>query len=351
MDKIFSQVNIRTIATALPKEKMEMTSLYSLYGEDLVKKIVKTTEIQEVHCSPEGKTSSDYCIAAAQSLFEKSDVHVGDVDGLVFVTETPDYIMPHTSAAMQERLGLPNHLIAFDINYGCAGYVYGLFQASLLIAAGYCRNVLLCVGDTPTKYIHPQDRPLRMVFGDAGSATILSYDEHAADSAFAFYTDGGKSDQLTIPAGGSRMPCKHGVTDVVEQDEEGNGRTLENIYMDGIGIMNFALHNVKGVIHEALELTGLSLEEVDLFALHQANALIVKYLAKRLGADKAKVPFGAGMTGNTTCTSIPLMLSELYSGRNESFRKVLACGFGTGLSCAAGIIDLSGTEILSPIEI
>lgn len=351
MNKIFSKSAIRVIASALPKEKLELSSLASIYGESVVDKIIRTTGIQEVHLSPKGKTASDYCVAAAEQIFRSGDIKQEDIDGIVFVTETPDYIIPHTSASMQARLGLSKRVVAFDINYGCAGYVYGLFQSMLLIEMGYCRNVLLCVGDTPAKYIHPEDRSLRMVFGDAGTATILSTLDNGVNSGFAFLTDGENSAQLIIPAGASRMPHQLGITDVIERDEEGNGRTLENIYMDGIGIMNFALHHVKSVIHESLELSKVSLEEVDLFALHQANALIVKYLAKRLGVDREKVPFGAMLTGNTTCASIPLMLSGIYQGQNPSLKKVLACGFGTGLSCAAGMIDLSETTILPQIQV
>lgn len=270
---------------------------------------------------------------------------------MIFVTEFPDYIVPHTSAIIQSKLGLPNRVIAFDINYGCAGYVYGIFQASLLIESGYCENILLCVGDTPIKAVNPKDKSSRMVFGDAGSATILSKSEHSLRTAFSFYTDGGKANNLMIPAGAFRMPRKEGVTDILTFDKNGNSRTLENVFMDGMQIMEFVLKHVKNVIHNNLDMLSMTVEAIDLFAFHQANILILNYLSQHLKIPREKIPFGAAKTGNTTCASIPLMLSTLYSGINTSLEKVLICGFGTGLSCASGVIDLSSTEIFESIEI
>ncbi len=297
------------------------------------------------------KTTADYCVAAAEELFAVDSVKPDDIDGIVFVTETPDRPIPHTSAIMQARLGLPNRTIAFDINYGCAGFVYGLFQASMMIASGYCEKILLCVGETSTTRINAQDKSLRMMFGDAGAAVILTAVEGARPSAFNFHVEGDKFSLLTIPAGSFRMPHKHGVTDVLTFDEDGNGRTLENLYMNGIGVMSFIVRNVRRLIVDTLKMSGLSTEAIDLFALHQANALIIDHLRQRLKVPQSKIPFGAGKIGNTVSASIPLMLSTLYSGVNPSLKRVLVCGFGTGLSIAAGVIDLSATKILSPLEI
>ena len=351
MNKIFNHVAIRAIASALPKEILKLETLSEVYGADTVEKIIKNTGITEVHVAPENKTSSDYCFAAAQKIFSETEISPEIIDAIIFVTETPDYFVPHTSAILQSRLKLPNRVISMDINYGCAGYVYGIFQASLLIESGYCKNVLLCVGDTPTKFINSQDKALRMVFGDAGSVTILSEKNSAQNSAFSFFTDGEQANNLIVQAGSFRMPHKENFTDVLQFDENGNGRTLENISMDGMGVMNFVLQNVRRVIFDTLEILNLPPSEINLFALHQANILISNYLTKRLKVAAEKAPFGAGKTGNTTCVSIPLMLSTLFVGVNPNFKKVVICGFGTGLTCAAGVVDLSDTKIFEPVQI
>ena len=122
----------------------------------------------------------------------------------------------------------------------------------------------------------------------------------------------------------------------------GNGvEFLEVPYMDGSAIMNFALNIVPKEIESVLERAGWDRDEVNLFALHQANAFMVKYIAKKMALPSEKVPVDVSRTGNTSATSIPLMLCNRYSGKNEPLEKVVVCGFGTGLSCAAGASDFS----------
>ncbi|MCI7331073.1 MAG: ketoacyl-ACP synthase III [Selenomonadaceae bacterium] len=350
MDRLFDNVRIDSIATALPAGKLDFLSLAPSYGEEYVRKVMAVTGIQGVHVTTEHETTADLCVVATEQLLAAGRYTPEDIDALVFVTETPDYRIPNTSSVLQARLGLRNDILVFDLNFGCAGYVYGLFQASLLIASGYAQRVLLCAGDTLTKTIHPQDRALRLVLGDAGSATLLTRDTSAAPSGFAFYTDGSRADKLMIPAGGCRTPRVSGVTDVPHEDEDGNVRTAENMYMDGMEVMTFALHEVKGVVQRVYDLCNITGENIDLFALHQANAMIVNYVARKLKA-KGRAPIAIEHTGNTSCTSIPLLLSQRYVGQNEALKRVLACGFGTGLTCAAGLIDLSSTQIFAPVTL
>lgn len=351
MGKILTGVKISAIATALPKEKLVLSTLAEKFGAETVSKIIKSTEISELRIAPAGKTSADYCLEAARKIFSAGIVEPAQVDGIIFVTETPNYRLPHTSAEMQALLKVPNRALTLDINYGCAGYVYGLFMASLLVESSYCRNVLLCAGDTPSRYVNAEDKSTRLVLGDGSSATVLTAQKNSAPEIFTFHTEGENLDKLFVPAGGLKTPSQCGVTDVLRVDENGNGRTLEDVHMDGMGVMNFVMRNVKNLVAETLRGLDLSLDAVDLFAMHQANALIVKFLAKKIGVDATKMPFGAQKTGNTTSASIPLLLSNLYAGRNENLRRVLACGFGTGLTCAAGVVDLHETEIFPPVEI
>lgn len=352
MEKIFKHVKISGIASALPKEIFDLSSLSESYGANEVAKIIKATGIERVHLAPEGKTTSDYCVAAAEALIPKIGMSKDDIDGIVFVTETPDYIVPHTSAIIQDRLGLSHWTIAFDINYGCAGYVYGIFQACMLVESGYCKNVLLCAGDTLSRYVNPRDRALRMVLGDAGTATIVSRSEkEEQDTAFSFFTDGAGAKHLIIPAGGQRIWRHKGVTDIVKEDADGNARSQENIFMDGLEIMEFTLHEVKKLIDETLAMVNWQRNDVDLYALHQANKLIVNYIVRQLKVDKNKVPVSVKNTGNTSSGTIPLMICNTFSNVNDDLKKVIICGFGTGLSCAAGAIDLHEAYINPTFEV
>lgn len=342
---MFSRCAIKGISAVIPTEVKNINEFVSLYGEKTVARIRKATGIDELHIASKGLTTADYCIEAANSILAQDFFAIADIDGVIFVSQTPDYLIPHTSATIQHRLGISTNAIAMDLNFGCAGYVYGLFQAMLLVEAGYCKNVLLCAGDTLSRYIHPLDRSLRMVMGDAGTATIVSVSDISSQSTFSFFTDGSGCDLLQVPAGASRMPFEKGKTDIVNMDEDGNGRTLENLYMNGSEIMTFALKSVPELVNEVLLKIGWNIEEVDLFALHQANSFMVKYIAKRMKVDSERVPINVQYTGNTSSASIPLMLCNLYANKNEELQKVICCGFGTGLACAAGAIDLSKAVI------
>ena len=188
-----------------------------------------------------------------------------------------------------------------------------------------------------------------MVFGDAGSATLISKSDD--EIQFSTYVDGSRFDRLFIPAGASRMPHESGVTDVIRQTEDGGSQSLENQFMDGMALLNFVIKEVPPVIQDVLKKSEWKIEEVDLFALHQANKSMVDYLAKLLNLPPDKVPFSVDNLGNSASTSIPVMLTKDFSGQNPNLQKVLLCGFGTGLSCTAMTADLSKTQILPIFEI
>lgn len=349
---MFNGIQIKGISIALPKEVLELTTFNDTYGEQYIKKVSSVTGIYRIRVAPDDKSASDYCVAAAFNLFEDLKIDKGCIDALVFVSQSPDYMVPHTSAIMQHRLGLSNHIATFDLNYGCPGYVYGLLHAYSLINSGAFNNVLLCCGDTMTNTINDKDKALRMVMGDGGSATLIT--KGGSSSAyFSCYTDGSRADKLIVPAGARRLPKLEGVTDVLEEDCDGNKRTKENLFMDGMEVMNFALTDVVDEIKALLERVQWTKEEVGLFALHQANALIVKYLAKKLKVKLDKAPIEVSDTGNLSSASIPLMLCKHFHNKDVSLdlTKVIMCGFGTGLSCVTCALSLEDTYFGQIIEI
>jgi 3-oxoacyl-[acyl-carrier-protein] synthase-3 len=275
-------------------------------------------------------------------------VEARDVDGIVFVSQTPDHILPATSVCLQHRLGLPTSAPAFDIPYGCSGYIYGLFQAALLIHAGACRNVLVCAGDTISRFIHPKDRSVRMVFGDAGTATLVS--RGTGTAAFTICSDGSGAEQLIIPAGGCRIP-KSAATAAESVAQDGNTRSPENIFMNGAEIMNFALREVPLAIDAVLALAGWEKESVGIYGLHQANKFMVDYLAKKARLPKGSAPVGMARTGNSGPASIPQMLTAVREEFPPERRaRAVFCGFGVGLSWGACAVELGGTVILPPVE-
>src|SRR5690606_16207311 len=155
-------------------------------------------------------------------------------------------------------LGMSRQVVAFDINYGCSGYVYGLLQADMLVHSGMCRSVLVCVGDTTTRVVNPRDRALRMLFGDAGSATLVVAGE--TRHTYSVRTDGSGASSLIIPAGGARQP-RDETTCVDREVEDGNVRSAEDLYMDGIAVLYMALRDVPETVNEAVTLAGWAKQE------------------------------------------------------------------------------------------
>ena len=100
-----------------------------------------------------------------------------DIEILLFISQTPDYILPVTSAILQDRLGLSKNCIAFDVPLGCSGYVYGMsIITSMMKSTGLNKGILL-VGDTISKMVSKTDKSTLPLFGDGGSATAFQFDK------------------------------------------------------------------------------------------------------------------------------------------------------------------------------
>ncbi|NCQ17083.1 MAG: ketoacyl-ACP synthase III [Ignavibacteria bacterium] len=343
-------VSIKAIASTYPKDEFDLMELAAKYGETEVKRIIASTGVSKIRVAPSGMCSSDLCEKAAKDLFLALNIEPGSIDGIVFVSQTFDHIVPATSVLMQQRLGISKHAVAFDIRYGCSGYIYGLYQGALLVSSGSCQRVLVCVGDVSTHLIHPDDRALRMVMGDAGSSTIIEKGDEAL--SFNIMSDGSGADFLIIPAGGCRYPSNEN-SRIASEREGGNIRSDENLFMDGMEIMNFCLREVPPCINDLLNFMSWEKVEVGFFGLHQANKFIVDYLQKKLKVPKETVPVALQLTGNTGPASIPLMLSlENQRLRSEKrLEKAILCAFGVGLSWGAVGVDLSKTIMIGPSEL
>ncbi len=337
-----NSVSIRSIAVAVPGQVFDLTELYDICNRKEIDEIIKANGITKTRIAPDELCASDLCEKAAQQILDKETRE--KIRGIVFVSQTPDYILPSTSASLQHRLGLSKDVAAFDISIGCPGYIYGLYQAALLVSSGSCEAVLVCAGDVITRYVNPLDKSNRTVLGDAGSATIV--EKGTGDMAFSFMTDGSGAQHLIIPAGGARYPVDED-SEMVSVREEGNMRSDEDIFMHGLEIMNFSIREVPRTIDAVLSEKGWLKSDVRLFGLHQANEFMLNYLRKTMKVPKESVPIAMRETGNTGPASIPLMLALEHERLTEENRleKAVLCGFGVGLSCAAVALDLSQAEI------
>lgn len=351
MKIVLNNIKIQAVSTYLPENMLEMSSLIDLYGEKTVESIIKTTGVERVRVAAQDETASDMCFIAAESLIEKENISRNDIDAVVFVSQTADYRLPATSVVLQHRLNLSKDTVCFDISYGCSGYIYGIFQAALLISSGSCKNVLLLAGDTTTKFINPKDRAQRMVFGDAGSATLIA--KGNSTMGFHICSDGSGFDKVIIPAGGFRMPSSEETRKEVT-DSDGNTRSLEELHNDGMAVFNFIIQNGKSSINTILEYMDWNKEDVKIFALHQATSFTTNFLTKRLKIDKEVAPANIINYGNTGPATIPLILCDMYHNQSGidtgKWDKAILSAYGVGLSWGSIACSLNETIFYEPIN-
>jgi 3-oxoacyl-[acyl-carrier-protein] synthase-3 len=343
----FNNIGISAISSSLPETVLEMDSLKSVYGKKEVAAIIKTTGIERSRIATEGETASDMCFRATSDLLDKERIDRNEIGGLVFVSQTTDYILPATSICLQDRLGLSKETVCLDIHYGCSGYIYGLFQAALWIHSGVCKKVLVLAGDTTSAMIHPKDKSLRMVFGDCGTATLVTIGEHPM--GISIHSDGSGFDSLIVPAGGFRTPSS-AETSQLRYDSDGNARTTNDLFMDGMAIFNFAISCVPKDINNIIETMGWTKESVDFYALHQANEFMVNYIRKKLKTTPEKAPTNVRDYGNTGPASIPLLFSDVCSKGGYRLDRVVMCGFGVGLSWGSIACNMSKTNFYKPVN-
>jgi 3-oxoacyl-[acyl-carrier-protein] synthase-3 len=345
MKSSIDNVCVSSVATCVPSEIIDLMDLGKKNGFSEVERVCKTTGIYSLRQASAEVTTSDLCLRAAQLIFDNETGLKESIDGIVFVSQTADYKLPQTSHIIQNKLGLSTDTICFDLPIGCNGYIYGLYQASILISSLSCNNVLLMVGDTSTKLINEKDRSVRLVFGDAGSASIVKKTNLNSKLSFIIKSDGSGFKDLIIPNGGSRN--KFSIESLNEnQDSEGNIRSESDLFMDGMAIFNFAIKCVPEIINETLIYSEWSKNEVSLFAIHQANKFMVDYLRKKTKIDPDKMPIVIDGFGNTGPASIPLLLTERFpSLSTNELNKVILCGFGVGLSWGTVACNLSNTKI------
>ena len=183
------KVNMK-ISYQLPEVEVSNSDLATLYPEWMPEKILSKTGIALRHVAGETESALDLGERAVNKLFAGVDVDRGDVDYLLLCTQSSEYRLPSTSCLLHERLGLRKDAGALAFDHGCSGFIYGLSLAKGLIAGGMARNVLLVTAETYTKYISPDDKSTRTIFGDGAAATLIDESDVAKIGAFSFGTDG-----------------------------------------------------------------------------------------------------------------------------------------------------------------
>lgn len=331
---------IKAIATFLPPTTLTNEQLAGEFRDWDASKILDKTGIARRHVAAADECASDLGVAAAQRLFASGASAPADIDFLLFCTQSPDYFLPTTACTIQDRLKLRTDCGAIDFNQGCSGYVYGLSLAKSLIEAGTSQNVLLITAETYSKFINPQDRSVRTIFGDGAAATLVSGVESDKDllGPFVFGTDGRGACNLIVPAGGTRRAGTAAAISAANGQPE-EWRTNHDLFMNGPEIFNFTLETVPRVTEALLEKAGVSQGEIDLFVLHQANKFMLERLRSKMKIPQEKFWISMEESANTVSSTIPIALEGAAArGQLRSGQRAALVGFGVGYSWAAGLM-------------
>ena len=335
-------VALRGLRVAVPATVRSLEDEGLIETESERTRLAKSIGITTRHVARPGLCTSDLCQLATEGLLEQLGWARDSIDVLLFVTQSADYVIPATACALQTRLGLGS-CMAFDINLGCSGYVYGLWTAASLLKTlqvrGRPARALVLAGDISTSKLMPGDRGTIPLFGDAGSATALEVDGDAGDIHGMFGTDGRGAEHLIIRAGGVRQPL---VPPAVPHPPAVQDQLFRDarLHLNGTEVFNFTLKQVPALIDGILAEAGITADDVDYFLFHQANAFMLTHLRKKAGIPEHKVPLAMESYGNTSSASIPLAIASCLSDAVQTPKRLILMGFGVGWSWGAVKIDV-----------
>jgi len=297
--------------------------------------------IKSRHIAPKDSRAPDLAIIAAEQLFLETGIDRKDIDALVYCSAHREYLVPATSCILQDRLGLSKKIGAFDLMHACSGYMYGLAVVKGLIHSLGMSNVLLLTAALPSQYIYPKNLAVRLVFGDASSATLISKtagNNSCSIGEFIFGTDGSGYEKIIIRDGSEASQLDEFSRDEI-QDDFGNIYIDSSLYIDGQSNLLFIMKQVPKLIEDTLAKNNLQINDIDLFIMHQANFFALEQVRKRLKIEESRFFYSMEFSGNTVQATIPIALKDaMAQGKIQPGNKVLIAGFGAGMNMAGTVL-------------
>lgn len=304
-------IGIKAIASYVPTSRIDNIEQGKRFGESesFIREKIGARWITRKRTNEE---TSDLALQALQSLLKKSGLSKDSIDALVVITQNGDGAgLPHTSAILQAKAGIPSSVAAFDVSLGCSGYVYGISIVKGFLETSGFKNALLVTADPYSKVISPDDRVTALLFGDAATATWIGEQGNWSIGIPLFGTDGRGAEHLVV-----------------------RNKILS---MNGRQIFDFAATTIPRAIKNYLATAQVDPNDVDLFCLHQGSAAIIDTIARRFPDIRERFAVQLNDTGNTISSSIPLILEQTID--DPAINRILLCGFGVGLSWATTLLE------------
>jgi 3-oxoacyl-[acyl-carrier-protein] synthase-3 len=348
-------VRITGISAAVPKFSVSNHEIGDkIFGRDFVDRTGKTVGPKKTHfANPNilndelGKdfgdenvhSSGDLGIIAAKNLIKNMGIDPRSIDALCFNSQTPDFVVPPTAYRIADELNMSEDIYVYDTTHGCAGFVLSLMPLFAAIEKDVYKNALLITSEVHTSIIDRSDRETALIFSDAAAATFIERSEEESKAVFLSKIDGSHIYDIYLPS--------------YKKINDERVKDKTKLFMDGEAVARYVMKNIPPILREAMELYKTSVNGIDDFLFHQANAFMNRFIAKRTHIEKEKIPVNIGEFGNTSAVSIPLLIADkekaVFGTGESASKRVLLCGYGSGLVIAAGILDLKnlkGGEIL-----
>lgn len=336
----FEHVKIDSVIGITGKKQLNLHEYAKSHNLDLnlLGRLQRSLGFESVRVIDKPLTVSDLCVAGAKNIISHSSISFSDVDAIIFVSQTPDQLVPGTTYGMQPQLELRKDVLTMDLVQGCSGWLYGLFYASTLIESKICSNVLVCNGDLcfyDDLPVLTDDDIGKLSLGDGAAVTFLSYSDKKHESFYEIKSNGEKKDVIVNPSSGCRA-----FRQIKSPDQ-----TIDGLIMDGLSYAEYVMETAPIELKKLLQASGYCYDDFSCLLMHQSNKSLLNAIEKMLGLPPNFVPFLAKNTGNTSSASIPLVFSE-NSERFASItrdKKTLLCSVGVGLSAVTCILDFSNT--------
>lgn len=337
----FENVKITGVACAVPDNIVYTEDYIERFSEKEIKRFIKTTGIKSRYLAKEKQCTSDLCYVSAKKIMEHKGYGKDDIDAVIFVTQTPDYAGPSTAFVLQKRLGLSGNCVAFDINLGCSAFPNGVFTVASMIKSGAIRRALLLVGDAGLSKMHTEHNI--MLFGDVGSACILEKGNDTINVGIS--SEGENFEKIFQP-----YPTAAGRYNFCDKFERPYGYDLGKCYMSGEDVFLFSITSVPKLFKDFFKEYNCSSEDFDYFLFHQANAMIINHIARKIKAPKERVPVCIDKYANTGGASAILAMVDLCQNADVPEKiKFIASAFGVGLSLGIVSFEMDKADILPVI--
>lgn len=286
--------------------------------------------------TPGEDTVANMGARAAQQAMERAGITAEDVDFIIFATLNPDYYFPGCGVLLQRELGIAGREIpALDIRQQCSGFVYGLSIANQFVRSGTYKNVLLVGSEIQSTALDFDEggRAVAVLFGDGAGAAVIQPTEEEGKGVLTahLHADGTFAERLAILAPSA---TEHKFMNQSQLDENRMG-----VIMEGRYVFKMAVQKFPEVVHEALDATGYTKDDIDLFIPHQANLRIAEAVRRALDLPEDKVYNNIMRYGNTTAASIPIAMTEAWQeGKIKEGDLVCMAAFGSGFTWASALV-------------